>query len=53
MKTASWILREKSTGRVICETFDVRAVQALNTEKYEAVPILQYLQELNRAVKTG
>jgi hypothetical protein len=36
----SWVIREKSTGRVICETFSAKAVAALNTAKYEAVPIL-------------
>ena len=47
MKTASWVIREKSTGRVICETFDKRKVDALNTAKYEAVPILEYLVSIN------
>lgn len=48
MKTASWVVREKATGRVIMETFNARVVKALNTAKYEAVPILDYLQSLNR-----
>jgi hypothetical protein len=48
MKTASWVIREKTTGRVLFETFDARKVDALNKEKYEAVPILDYLQSLNR-----
>jgi hypothetical protein len=48
MRTASWIIREKETKRVICETFNRRAVDALNTTRYEAVPILEYLQSLNR-----
>jgi hypothetical protein len=52
-KPASWILREKETGAVICETFDPAKVAALNTAKYEAVPILQYLQELNAKIKKG
>lgn len=47
MKTASWILRNKETKVVICETFDARKVAALNTVKYEAVPILEYLQSIN------
>jgi hypothetical protein len=49
-RTASWVIREKETGRVICETFNERAVSAPKP-KYEAVPILQYLQELNRSIK--
>ena len=51
MKTASWVLRNKTTKEVICETFDSRKVELLNTEKYEAVPILEYLVEFNRSVK--
>ena len=44
---ASWVIREKGTGKVIAETFDRKKVAALNTEKYEAVPIAQHLASLN------
>ena len=47
MKTASWVIREKATGRVIAETFNPNIAAAVNTEKYEAVPILEYLVSLN------
>jgi len=50
-RTASWVIREKSTGNVILETFDRKKVDALNTEKYEAVPIGEYLGGLNRATE--
>lgn len=50
---SSWVIREKGTGRVICETFDARKVAALNTARYEAVPILQHLQEFNASVKAS
>jgi hypothetical protein len=52
-RTASWIIREKETGRVICETFNERAVAALNIVKYEAIPILKYLQDLNQSIREG
>ena len=45
--TASWVIREKSTGRVIAETFNLDLVDALNTVRYEAVPIKDYLVSLN------
>ncbi len=48
MKAASWVLREKATGRVIAETFSPKVVAALNTEKYEAVAIHDYLVSLNK-----
>jgi hypothetical protein len=53
MKTASWIIRERATRRVICETFNAKAIAQLNIKRYEAVPILEYLTELNRAIKAG
>jgi hypothetical protein len=51
MATASWVLREKGTGRVIAETYDPTKVARLNTVRYEAVPILDYLVGLNAAIK--
>jgi hypothetical protein len=47
MKTASWVIREKATGRVLFETFSRKIVAAINTARYEAVPILQYLVSIN------
>lgn len=50
-RPGSWIIREKATRRVVCEMFSPRLVAALNTDKYEAVPILTYLGEINGAHK--
>lgn len=50
-KPASWVIREKETGAVIMETFDQKKVDALNTAKYEAVPILDYLVGINGQMK--
>lgn len=47
-KPASWVIRERATGKVVMETFDEAKVRALNTEKYEAVPIQEHLASLNR-----
>ena len=47
MKTASWVIRNKVSKYVICETFNADVVAKLNTDKYEAVPILEYLCSLN------
>lgn len=47
----SWVIRERATGDTVMETFDRRAVEALNTEKYEAVPARQYLEGFNRATR--
>ncbi len=45
--TCSWILRNRTTKEVVCETFDRRKVDTLNTAKYEAIPIGEYLASLN------
>jgi len=52
VKTASWVIRNKETGEILFETFDERKVKALNTLKYEAVPIHQYLASLNKGTKS-
>lgn len=48
-RTASWIIRRLETKEVIMETFSPAVAAAINTERYEAVPILAYLQEINRS----
>lgn len=49
--TTSWVIREKATGAVIAETFQRRIAEAINAEKYEAVPILEHLAGINRAAR--
>jgi hypothetical protein len=44
----SWVIRNRETKAVVCETFNPRVVTALNTQKYEAVSIGEYLASLNR-----
>lgn len=46
-KPASWIIRDKKTSKAVMETFSQDVVDKLNTSKYEAVPILEYLRGLN------
>lgn len=43
----SWVIRNKETGDVVIETSDKAKVDALNTAKYEAVPIGDYLVSIN------
>jgi hypothetical protein len=49
--TPSWIIRNKTTGDVVCETFNRRVVEALNLQKYEAVPVMEYLVSLNKKTR--
>ena len=51
METASWVIRDKTTKKGVFETFNPELVAKVNTARYEAVPILQYLQELNLEIK--
>jgi hypothetical protein len=53
MVKTSWIIRNKATKQVIAETWSARVVNALNTAKYEAVPVQQHLAELNESIKKG
>lgn len=45
---ASWVILNKETGEVVMETTSHRKVMALNTDKYRAVPVLEYLASLNQ-----
>jgi hypothetical protein len=51
MKTASWIIINKTTRQAVFETFNENTAKAVNTRLYEAIPALQYLQQLNRNIK--
>lgn len=47
----SWIIRDKSTGEAVTETWEKSVAMSINTEKYEAVSAQQHLVELNRQIK--
>lgn len=48
---ASAVIVERKTSRVICETFNQRVIDALNTARYKAVPIGEYLGNLNKSIR--
>ena len=50
-QTASWVIVRRETGEAVLETFSPRLVERINTQAYEAVPILAYLQTVNASVK--
>lgn len=45
---SSWVIKNKATGAVVMETFDRKVFDALNRDKYVAVPIKDYLASLNK-----
>jgi hypothetical protein len=49
--SASWVIRDRVTKVAVLETFDKRIAQAINLQRYEALPIEQYLGELNATIK--
>lgn len=51
MTTHSWVIKERDTGSIIMETFKKKVVDALNTSKYQAVPIQEHLAGLNKELR--
>jgi hypothetical protein len=50
-KPASWVIVNKSTGLCLFETFNIKIAQAINQNKYDVLPIYDYLAKLNRSIK--
>ena len=48
MIDASWVIVDKVTGKAVMETYDFELCQFINIEKYRVVPILAWLQSLNK-----
>lgn len=48
MKTASWVVVRIATGEAVLETYSQRVADAVNRERYRVVPILEWLQSLNK-----
>jgi len=46
--TASWVVVRISDNQPILETFSPEVVAALNTEKYKAIPIYEWLASINQ-----
>ena len=45
--SASWIIRDRASGNPVMEVFNRNVADAVNLEKYEVVPILDYLVSIN------
>lgn len=48
MKIASWVIVNIATDQAVFETFNENTARAVNPRLYKAVPILEWLQSLNR-----
>lgn len=47
MTTESWVVVRKATSEAVLETFSRKVADAINLEKYEVVPILEWIYSLN------
>ena len=50
MKSNSWIVVDKATGKAVLETFSQRVADAINRDKYIVKTSHEYLCELNEAL---
>jgi hypothetical protein len=53
MRSGSWVVIRKATGEVLFETFSQAVADAVNRERYDVVPIYDYLVALNKAIREG
>lgn len=53
MKTSSWVIVSLETGKGVMETWNPKCVEHVNKAKYKAVPVYEYLCDLNLKIKEG
>jgi len=47
-KTYSWVIVHIETGEVILETYNKELISCFRPEKFKVIPILEWLQSLNK-----
>jgi hypothetical protein len=47
----SWVIVRRTDGMAVLETFSRRVAGQINTDRYEAIPIIEYLQRLNASIQ--
>lgn len=50
---SSWVIKNKKTGKILLETFNKQLADAINTNIYEVIPILEHLASINGKSKAG
>ena len=53
MKVTSFVIVDKQTGKAVMETFNRATADAVNRNKFDVLPTLEYLQKLNRDLSMG
>jgi hypothetical protein len=51
--TSSWVVVRKKDNHAMFETYDENLVFHVNKSVYKVVPILEYLQQLNKDIKNA
>lgn len=52
-RDSSWVVVRKATGEAVLETFNPELAAAINRDAYDVVPVLEWLQGLNRAIRAA
>ena len=50
---ASWAIVDLATGQSVAEITSATLAAKVNTKRYKAVPILEYMQDLSRRIKAS
>ena len=50
-KSASWVIVDLNDGSAVCETWNEDLASAVKGDRFRAVPILEYLGNLNKSIK--
>jgi hypothetical protein len=51
MSPETWVIVDKQTGKAVMETFKRATADAVNRDKFDVLPALEYLTKLNRLIK--
>lgn len=49
--THSWVIVSLATGKAVLETYSEKLARAVNTHKYKAVPVYEWLASINQQSK--
>lgn len=53
MKSNSWIVSNKETGKAVLETYNKAIVDKINVDKYRVETAYDYLCRINREIAAG
>lgn len=51
MTSPSYIIVERATGHAVAEFYSPTIVKLINPDKYDTIPVMEYLQRLNARIK--